>query len=266
MNRSTVPVIELDSVSVSLGGRIVLENITLNIAAGEFLAVLGPNGSGKTTLLRAILGQVCPVSGRVRVFETRPEQLGRERLRLGYVPQIESVDRNFPIHVEDVVLMGRYARLGMMRRPGKEDHEAAKEAMSRVGIEELATRAIAELSGGERHRAFLARALAGEPEVLLLDEPTAGVDLAATEGFYQQLHDLKEALGLTIVMVSHDVGVVSQCVDQIACLNRVLVAHGRPEEALTPNALECMYGRHAMLAGHGPTPHVLLDSSKHESD
>jgi len=266
MNRSAPPVIVLDSVSVSLGDRTVLDNITLNIAAGEFLAVLGPNGSGKTTLLRAILGQVRPVSGTVRVFHKAPEHLGKERLRLGYVPQMERVDRDFPIHVEDLVLMGRYARLGLLRRPGKKDRTAASEAMSRVGIERLSKRAMAELSGGERHRAFLARALAGEPDLLLLDEPTAGVDLAVTEGFYQQLHDLKEALGLTIVMVSHDIGVVSQCVDQIACLNRVLVAHGRPTEALTPNALECMYGRHAMLAGHGPTPHVLLDSSKHKLD
>jgi zinc transport system ATP-binding protein len=138
--------------------------------------------------------------------------------------------------------------------------------MARVGIEHLAHRPIGELSGGERQRALLARALTGEPEVLLLDEPTAGVDLAATEDFYQQIHQLQDELNLTLVMVSHDVGVVSKHVHQIACLNRVLVAHGRPEEALTPNAIQCMYGKHAMLAGHDVTPHIFLDSSQHENE
>jgi zinc transport system ATP-binding protein len=232
--------------------------------AGDFLAILGPNGSGKTTLIRTLLGQVLPDSGRVLVFGKAPGELARDRRRIGYVPQIETVDRNFPVHVFDLVMMGRYARLGLVRRPGKKDRDAVVRAMGRVGIDHLAERALGELSGGERQRAFLARALAGEPELLLLDEPTAGVDVAATEGFYDQIHQLQHELELTLVMVSHDVGVVSQHVDVIACLNRVLVAHGRPEDALTPDAIECMYGSHAMLAGHGVTPHVFLDSSQHE--
>jgi ABC-type Mn2+/Zn2+ transport system ATPase subunit len=266
MNSAANPVIELEKVSVALGGRIVLEDITFQVLPGEFLAVLGPNGSGKTTLLRTILGQIQPMSGKVVVFGKSPDQLNAERTRIAYVPQIETVDRNFPIHVEDLVLMGRYARLGLLRRPAKPDREAAREAMARVGIEHLADRAFAELSGGERQRAFLARALTGEPEVLLLDEPTAGVDLAAAEDFYQQIHHLQDDLNLTLMMVSHDVGVVSKHVHQIACLNRVLVAHGRPEEALTPDALRCMYGKHAMLTGHDVTPHVFLDSSEHKSE
>jgi zinc transport system ATP-binding protein len=206
------------------------------------------------------------MSGRVLVFGKSPDQLAEERTRIGYVPQIETVDRNFPIHVEDLVLMGRYARLGLLKRPGMADRDAARQAMTRVGIEHLSSRPIGELSGGERQRAFLARALAGEPEVLLLDEPTAGVDLAATEDFYQQIHQLQDDLNLTLMMVSHDVGVVSQHVDQIACLNRVLVSHGRPEEALTPDAIRCMYGRHAMLTGHDVTPHIFLDSSQHRKE
>jgi ABC-type Mn2+/Zn2+ transport system ATPase subunit len=209
------------------------------------------------------LGQLQPVSGKVLVFGTPSSQLAKARSRIGYVPQIETVDLSFPIHVKDLVVMGRYGRLGLFRRPGKVDLELAVRSMSRVGIVHLSERAFGELSGGERQRAFLARALAGEPEILLLDEPTAGVDVAATEDFYQQIHQLQSELDLTLVMVSHDVGVVSQHVDQIACLNRVLVAHGRPEEALTPDALQCMYGKHAMLMGHGPTPHVFLDSSQH---
>jgi ABC-type Mn2+/Zn2+ transport system ATPase subunit len=266
MNSAANPVIELEKVSVALGGRIVLEDITFQVHPGEFLAVLGPNGSGKTTLLRTILGQIQPISGKVLVFGKSPDQLNAERTRIGYVPQIETVDRNFPIHVEDLVLMGRYARLGLFKRPATSDRDAARQAMARVGIEHLADRPFAELSGGERQRAFLARALTGEPEVLLLDEPTAGVDLAAAEDFYQQIHHLQDDLNLTLMMVSHDVGVVSKHVHQIACLNRVLVAHGRPEEALTPDALRCMYGKHAMLTGHDVTPHVFLDSSEHEKE
>jgi zinc transport system ATP-binding protein len=266
MDNAADPVIALEEVFVALGGRIVLEDITFQVFPGEFLAVLGPNGSGKTTLLRTILGQVPIVSGNIRVFGKSPDLLSTDRTRIAYVPQIEAVDRNFPIHVGELVLMGRYARLGLLKRPAKADRDVAHEAMSRVGIEHLADRAFSELSGGERQRAFLARALAGEPEVLLLDEPTAGVDLAATEDFYRELHQLQGDLGLTLVMVSHDVGVVSKHVHQIACLNRVLVAHGRPEEALTPDALRCMYGKHAMLTGHDVTPHVFLDSSEHKKE
>ncbi len=261
-----LPVVQLNKVSVALGGRTVLEDITLQIMPGDFLAVLGPNGSGKTTLIRMLLGQVQPYSGTALVFGKSPDTLKRDRRRIGYVPQIETVDRTFPIHVKDLVMMGRYARLGLFRRPERRDREAVAKAMDRVGIDHLSDRAISELSGGERQRAFLARSLAGEPELLLLDEPTAGVDVAATEDFYQQIHQLQHELDLTLVMVSHDVGVVSQHVDVIACLNRVLVAHGRPEEALTPGAIECMYGRHAMLAGHGVTPHVTLGSSEHEKE
>jgi zinc transport system ATP-binding protein len=266
MNMPNDPVIELANVTVTLGGRVVLKDITLSVGRGEFLAVLGPNGSGKTTLLRTILGQIQPISGRVLTFQQPPEQLAGERRRLGYVPQIESTDRNFPIHVQDLVMMGRYGRLGLFRRPGRSDGEAVVRAMSQVGIESLSNRPIGELSGGERHRAYLARALAGDPELLLLDEPTAGVDVAATEGLYQLLQNLQRELNLTLVMVSHDVGVVSQHVDQIACLNQVLVSHGRPTEVLTPDTIECMYGRHAMIAGHGVTPHIFLGASDHEKD
>jgi zinc transport system ATP-binding protein len=266
MNTPNDPVIELENVTVTLGGRIVLKDITLSVAKGQFLAVLGPNGSGKTTLLRTILGQIQPAAGKVLTFQQAPEQLAGERRRLGYVPQTESTDRNFPIHVKDLVMMGRYGRLGLFRRPGRSDVEAAARAMSQVGIEGLSDRPIGELSGGERQRAYLARALAGEPELLLLDEPTAGVDVAVTEGLYQLLQKLQRELNLTLVMVSHDVGVVSQHVDQIACLNQVLVSHGRPAEVLTPGTIECMYGRHAMIAGHGVTPHIILGESDHEKN
>ncbi len=259
-----LPIVEFEGVSVALGDRVVLEDITLSIPPAQFLAVLGPNGSGKTTLLRTMLGQVRPVKGRVSVYGKPPWRLGSERRRIGYVPQIENVDLRFPVHVGDLVMMGRYGRVGLVRRPGKADREAVRKSMTHVGIEDLTDRAIGDLSGGQRQRAFLARALAGEPELLLLDEPTTGVDVAATEDLYLLLRHLQLDLNLTLVLVTHDIGVVSRHVDQIACLNRVLVAHGRPEDTLRPEALECMYGHHAMLFGHGVPSHVFVSPPNHE--
>jgi zinc transport system ATP-binding protein len=257
------PLIELRDVSVTLGGRLVLEDVSLQVRRGELLGVLGPNGSGKTTLLRTILGQLRPVSGEVLVFGAPPAGLGAERHRLGYVRQEALVDPAFPIRVLDVVLMGRYGRLGLVRRPGAEDREAARYALERVGLLEMAARPLADLSGGERQRVFLARALAGEPEVLLLDEPTTGVDVAASESFYEFLHGLQREMELTLVLVTHDIGVISAHVDQIACLNRRLVAHGKPRECLTEEALDAMYGAEARFFHHHHAPSSLFVDAPH---
>ena len=251
------PVVELSDVWVELGGHPVLEGISLAVDAGEFVSVVGPNGAGKTTLLRVILGLVRPARGEVRVFGTRPWELGRGRARIGYVPQAEGIDPDFPLRVIDVVLMGRYGSLGWIRRPGSADRRAAREALDLVGIGDLATRPIGELSGGQRQRAFLARALAAEPRLLLLDEPTTGVDPAASESFYELLRRIQER-GVTIVMVTHDIGVVSRYVDKVACINRRLVVHGRPEEVLTDEALAEMYGCAALFFHHGRVPHMVV--------
>ena len=251
------PVVELSDVWVELGGHVVLEGITMGVGEGEFVSVVGPNGAGKTTLLRVILGLVRPTRGEVRVFGRTPWELGRRRARIGYVPQTEGIDLGFPVRVLDVVLMGRYGLLGWVRRPGPEDRRAAREALELVGIPHLADRPIGECSGGERQRALLARALAAEPELLLLDEPTTGVDPAASEDFYELLRRVQER-GVTIVMVTHDIGVVSRYVDKVACINRRLVVHGRPEEVLTDEALAEMYGCAALFFHHGRVPHMVV--------
>jgi ABC-type Mn2+/Zn2+ transport system ATPase subunit len=251
------PIVDLEGVTVQFQNVVALENVTLQVRLGDFLAVIGPNGSGKTTLIRAILGLVQPTHGTVRLFGRAPGDLGGEWSRIGYVPQITRIDPRFPIHVFDVVLMGRYGQMGLIRRPGRRDREAAKVALERVGLAELADRQIGRLSGGQRQRVLVARALAAEPELLILDEPTSGVDVGTTEGLFELLGRLRRQ-GMTIIVVSHDVGVVAQHVSIVACLNRTLVAHGRPKEVLRPDILECMYGREAALVGHGQTPHLVV--------
>ncbi len=251
-------IVQLDRVWVNYRDLTVLEDVSLQVSQGDFLALIGPNGSGKTTLLKLILGTLRPSSGSVRVFGQPPWQLGAERSRIGYCPQGTSVDLNFPLRVGEAVLMGRYGRIGLLRHPSAADRAAARRAMERVGIADLAQRPLARLSGGQRQRVFLARALAGEPELLLLDEPTTGVDVAATESLYELLRGLHRS-GITVVVVSHDVGVVASYVDGVACLNRRLVAHGRPEEVLASDALEQMYGCDAVLFHHGRVPHMVVE-------
>ncbi|MCR4407671.1 MAG: metal ABC transporter ATP-binding protein [Anaerolineae bacterium] len=257
------PIILLEHVTVAYQDLVALEDVNLSVQPGAFLAVIGPNGAGKTTLLKTILGLLRPIRGTVRVFGKAPWELDGERRRIGYVPQVMSVDLNFPVRAGEVVLMGRYGRIGLVRRPAAADRQAAILAMERVGVADLADRPLARLSGGQRQRVFLARALANEPELLLLDEPTTGVDVAATESLYELLRDLHDE-GITILVVSHDVGVVASYVDAVACVNRRLVAHGRPE-TMGSEVLSCMYGPEAILFGHGPVSHMVVTPG-HGSD
>jgi zinc transport system ATP-binding protein len=253
--------IELENVTVRYHELVALEDVSLKVAPGDFLALIGPNGSGKTTLIKTILGLVVPIAGTVQLFGKSPQQLDGEWRRVGYVPQIAQIDPRFPIRVFDVVLMGRYGQLGLIRRPGRRDREAAWRALDRVGMSDLAQRPIGRLSGGQRQRVLIARALATEPELLLLDEPTTGVDVGTTEGLFDLLDTLHRQ-GITILVASHDVGVIAQHVDQVACVNRRLVAHGRPEEVLGGEVLECMYGPQAAFVGHGDFPHMVVQ--RHE--
>jgi zinc transport system ATP-binding protein len=248
-------IIELENVTAGYKDVVVLQDVSLNIHRGSFLAIVGPNGAGKTTLIKVVLGLLRPLSGRVKVFGKEPLELGEERKRIGYVPQIFSVDLNFPISVTDVVSMGRYGKVGLFKRLGGYDIEAVKNSMEKVGILELKNNPISRLSGGQRQRVFLARALAIEPDILFLDEPTTGVDVTATESLYELLHALKDE-GITIIVVSHDIGVVASYVDSVACLNKRLIVHGRPSEVMGAEELKEMYGCDAMLLFHRHTPHI----------
>ncbi len=253
------PLIEMEDLTVAYGDHVVLESIDLRVKAGEFLAIIGPNGSGKTSLLRTIVGLVRPSRGWVRVCGRDSRDLGGVRTEIGYVPQLTTVDFRFPVRVFDVVKMGLYGKLGLFHRPTQKDSAATQQALERVGMADLAGRQIGQLSGGQRQRVFVARALVSEPELLLLDEPTTGTDAESTESLYELLDVLNHEDQITIVLVSHDVGVVAQHVDAVACLNRRLVAHGRPAEVLDSETLACMYGHDAMFFGHGEVPHMIVE-------
>lgn len=254
----SAPVLELSDVSVAFRGRPVLESVSLEVAAGDYLAILGPNGSGKTTLLKTILGLVRPQRGRVRVLGSAPDLA---RGRVGYVPQRVAFDLDFPIRVLDVVLMGRLARRPAGGRFSPEDRDAALGALEQVELADLAQRPVGALSGGQLQRVLIARALALEPALLLLDEPHAGLDERIGRSVWELLEELSPRV--TIVLVSHDIGAISRYVRSVACLNRRLHAH--PTRELTPEILEATYGCPVELLAHGH-PHRVLGAHEDVDD
>lgn len=256
---SAEPIVEISDVTVRQGEVVALERVSLTVHKGEFTAVIGPNGAGKTTLVKVILGLIEPDEGAVRVFGRPVGELGKLRSRIGYVPQIFAIDLEFPVTVLDVVLMGTYGRVGVGRRTSSADRGAAVAALRRVGIENLARRPLARLSSGQRQRTFIARALVNGPDLLVLDEPTTGVDIETTGSLYSLLRELKDD-GVTVILVSHDIGVVASYVDTLACLNKSLVAHCRPDSAECSDAMAKMYGCDAAYLHHGKAPHIVVEN------
>ena len=235
---ATPPAIEVHDLTVSYHAKPVLWDIDVEIPAGKLVGVVGPNGAGKSTLLRAILGLVRPASGWVEIHG-EPRKRGNHGC--GYVPQRESVDWDFPVSVLDVVLMGTYGRLGWFRRAGKREKELAFHCLEQVGIAELAHRQISQLSGGQQQRVFLARALAQDARVYLMDEPFAGVDAATEAAIFEVLHELREA-GRTVVVVHHDLQTVEEYFDHVLLLHLRLVAAGPIETTFTRENLLATYG------------------------
>jgi len=248
--------IELCHVSLTRRGVPILADVSLELARDEYLAVLGPNGGGKTTLLKVMLGLVRPDSGTVRILGREPEQA---RGQVGYVPQHVRFDLDFPIRVLDVVRMGRLAAREPFRRFRGEDDAAAHAALERVEMSPLAGRPIGALSGGQRQRVLIARALAMEPRILLMDEPMASLDERIGRNLWELLEELSQQLA--IVLVSHDIGAISHYVRSVACLNVSL--HGHPARELSAEAIEAAYGCPIELLAHGH-PHRVL--APHGSD
>lgn len=246
--------VELHKVNLSIGGRKILEDITVSFQSTAFSVIFGPNGAGKTTLLRLLIGELKPDSGFIRILDCDPLDSLKE---IGYVAQRIHQRRNFPLTVTKAVLTGRFGRLGLFRRPSTADYDRVRVALDEVGMGSFGKASLSDLSGGELQRVFIARALVGEPKILILDEATSGVDLGAKESLLELLNRLKKRM--TIIFVSHDLSIVSQGVDQIICLNKRLVSHGKPEEALNDEAVRCMYGRDIALLSHCHTPHIHVD-------
>jgi zinc transport system ATP-binding protein len=232
------PAILLDHVGVAYDGRVALEDVSLRLPEGRFAALIGPNGAGKSTVLRLVLGLVRPASGRVEVFGHPP---GRDERPIGYVPQKVVIPRGFPITVLDVALMGRTGVLRPGRRPGSQDRELAMAALGQVGLGDAVRRRFQDLSGGQQQRVLIARALCGEPRLLLLDEPTAGLDSGARARFYALVCELQHARGLTLLCATHDLDVVGDHADTLVLLDRTIRASGPPSEVLTSGALVRAY-------------------------
>jgi ABC-type Mn2+/Zn2+ transport system ATPase subunit len=225
--------VTFDHVTLGFGRRVVLTDLEFEIPEGDFLGLVGPNGAGKTTIVRALLGNLAPLSGTVR---------RAEGLRFGYVPQRDQVDYGFPLKVIDVVMMGRYDRIGLVRRPSAEDRRLAVAALEHVGIPDLADRSLNALSGGQKQRTLIARALVGEPNLLVLDEPTTGMDLVATTQILSLVRELHDRDGLTVLMVSHALNEVANYVDRIALVLEGAFRIGRVDEVMTETVLSNMYG------------------------
>ena len=256
---ATLPSVRLAGVSVGYADRPVLEAVDLVLEPGSLTAIVGPNGGGKSTLLKLIAGLLRPWTGSIEVLGAAP---GDRAGDVAYVPQAEAVDWGFPIAAGDVVMMGRYPRLGPLRRPGRADHDAVAAALDQVGMADLAGRQIGALSGGQRRRVFLARALAAAPDLYLLDEPVTGVDAATQEDLMRVL-DAEARAGKTVIASTHDLASAAQHFRGIVAVNRTVIAQGDASLVLDTDVLLRTYGGHLLFVGDRA---VLIDDAHHHDE
>lgn len=232
------PALELHDLTVSYAKKPVLYGVDVQVPQGALVGIIGPNGAGKSTMIRAIMGLTPASSGWVQIFG---ESFEKNRHRVGYVPQREQVDWDFPVNVMDVVLMGRYGRRGWLRRVTKEDKKIAEESLDKVGMLPFRNRQIANLSGGQQQRVFLARALAQQSDLYLMDEPFAGVDATTERAIVTLLQDL-QSQGKTILVVHHDLTTAKEYFDHLLLLNMRLVSFGKTQDVFTVEQLQKTYG------------------------
>ena len=249
------PLVEVRDVTFGYGREVVLDHVRLDIQGNDFLAIIGPNGGGKTTLLKVMLGLLRPWSGEV---VWRLPSGGDPRGRVGYVPQFSTFDKDFPLRIQDMVLMGRLGRRSLLRPYGREDRAAADRVLERMALRSVARSHVSEISGGQLQRALIARALVADPEILFLDEPTASIDAESRETLRDLLVDLNRSI--PVVVVTHDVTSLASMVRRIACINRKLFYHGDPELSL--EVMEEVYGCPVELVTHG-VPHRVLHHHHH---
>ena len=256
---STVPLIEMVNVSSAYGLTTVLENVSLKIWPGQFMAIVGPNGGGKTTLLRTILRMLPVTSGKVL---SRGRELKHSALqRIGYVPQLETIDWNFPITVEEVISMGFFDRKRWFRGTGENEKRKLGDIMERLNLTALAGRHIRELSGGQQQAVFIGRALLGDPELILLDEPVSGLDMRSRDDVIHFLHEINHQ-GVAIAITAHDLNWVAAHLPWVVCLNRRLIAEGQPQKIFNASVLTETYSGEMVVFNHdgmvmiGERPHA----------
>lgn len=235
--------LSVDNITVSYNGHAALREVTFQVPYGTRVAVVGPNGAGKSTLFKALVGLLPLRQGRVLIHGL---PLGHHLDCVAYVPQREEVDWQFPVTVADVVMMGRYGQLGWLKRPGKNDGAIVMRSLEQMGIANLARQPIGELSGGQQQRVFLARALAQEPHILLMDEPFTGVDATTQEATLALLDQLK-AQCVTVMVSTHDLNLASTRFDEVLLINRRLIAHGNAAQVFTQDAVTQAFGTHALF-------------------
>jgi zinc transport system ATP-binding protein len=248
-------IIEAENIFFRYAEEEVLQDVSFAVAPGDYVGLVGANGSGKTTLIRVLLGLTLPTGGNVKLFGT-PIGIFREWQKIGYIPQnVFRGDMNFPATVEEVVASGCIGmRLFTLRGFNDDNYKKVREALKRADIEHLMKKRVSELSGGERQRVFIARALVSEPELLILDEPTTGIDASAEERFYAFLAELNRS-GMTIMLVSHDLEAIAHEVKTVLCLNRRLICFGAPESLRSQEVLNALYGQGKQMIHHGSGHH-----------
>ncbi|MBA1432698.1 MAG: metal ABC transporter ATP-binding protein [Epsilonproteobacteria bacterium] len=251
-----VPIFDVKNLSFVVHGQTILQNINLQVFHGEYIAIIGPNGGGKTTLIRMLLGLEEPTSGEIRLFGKKLKHF-KEWHKIGYVPQRASyVDANFPATVEDIVNMGRIAKRGIFAGMSQEDREIVQDAMQKMDIADLKDKMVGTLSGGQRQRVMIARALASSPEILILDEPNTGVDIVSQQRFYKLLATLNKEEGITILFITHDIGVIADDIGRLFTINQKATICNNPKEALSCEEMSELYGIEAHL----------LHNHKHEHE
>ena len=236
--------IRLKDVAVAYGQEVALFDISLEISPGEFIGICGPNASGKTTLLKTILGIIKPFQGIVTLFGKDVSKGGlshADRFRIGYVPQLLNIDRNFPASVQDVILMGRYSRIGLFRRIRKEDRQKAWEAAEKVHLEDTLKRPIGHLSGGQQQKVLIAQVLAQNPEILMMDEPTSALDFKMARSVMKLLDELNRNYGLTIFTINHNIRLLREFSQRIICINKRIAFDGSPNDPVLESVVEKVF-------------------------
>ncbi|MBA1438658.1 MAG: metal ABC transporter ATP-binding protein [Epsilonproteobacteria bacterium] len=245
--RFKVPIFDVANLSFKVGNHTILQNISLQIFQGEYIAIIGPNGGGKTTLMRLLLGLEKPTSGAIRIYGKEQKKF-KQWHKIGYVPQrVSLTDINFPATVEDIVKMGCIAKKGVFARFNDEDAEIVDDAMAKMDILDLKDQLVGTLSGGQRQRVMIARALASSPEILILDEPNTGVDVKSQQRFYELLRKLNKEDGLTILFITHDIGVIADDIARLFTINQKATICNNPKQVLSCEEMTELYGIEAHL-------------------